>query len=306
MGYAIFMALVMTGVAGTIGIYIRHKIWGIANKPKTVLEYGRAWAAYIAFIVPMASIHNFIQQGFAEGLVRFFILIIFYPLIAFGVGCFWGWIATAGKASKNNLQPVYSSSTFSNVEPASELHKNDEASSVDEGLEKFNVAKKLPIQKAGIDISGTDEWNLAIKYDDNLREDYQKLVLINEKLAKEFQKEITFKNLIADYKVLYEIYVKKAIGMRPGENEYSKNELINEIIIVVSKQSPEIAKEILELVRIYRFEEITDYSELADKLYPLLKKIEQVNQIEIIKNLKKIDLSSNLLTKYGAYIFVWK
>lgn len=301
MAYALFIALLMVLIAGSIGMYIRHKIWGIANKPKTAFEYGRAWAAYIAFFVPMASINRFIDKGVVEGFFSFLVLIIFYPLIAFVIGFFWGLIATSGNSSKNENQTESSSN-------ASATRVADSISNSNLGFDtQHNVLKEIPIHKisknknSNIDISGTDEWNLAIKYDDGLRTDYQKLLSINEELAKEFQNEILFKKLIANYKVLFERYMKKAIGLQPGEEQYSKNELINEIVIVVSKQAPEIAKEILELVRIYRFEEVADYAELAAKLFPLLEKIEEVNQISITKNLKKFALSNELLIKYGMY-----
>ena len=59
----------MVVLSALIGSYIRNKIWGISNKPNNPFEYGRAAAAYIAFIVPMSSIFLFIKKDLINALI---------------------------------------------------------------------------------------------------------------------------------------------------------------------------------------------------------------------------------------------
>ena len=80
----------MVVVSALIGLYIRNKIWGISNKPNNPFEYGRAAAAYIAFIVPMSSIFLFIKKDLINALIGLAVNIIIFPLAAFICGFVYG------------------------------------------------------------------------------------------------------------------------------------------------------------------------------------------------------------------------
>jgi len=90
MAYAMISALVMVLISGSIGLFIRSKIWGLGNKPSSPIQYGRAWAAYVAFIVPLSSIHLFAEKDIVNASVQFLIAIIFFPLFTFILGFTWG------------------------------------------------------------------------------------------------------------------------------------------------------------------------------------------------------------------------
>jgi hypothetical protein len=82
----------MVLLSGFIGLYIKNKIWGLSNKPKNAIEYGRAWAAYLAFITPLSSIHFYTKKDFFLASIEFLISLIIFPLIAFLIGCIFGFI----------------------------------------------------------------------------------------------------------------------------------------------------------------------------------------------------------------------
>ena len=90
MGDAFLISFVSVALAAFIGIYIRHKIWGLSNKPKTPNEYGRAWAAYMAFVSLMASFPRFIHKEFELALIQLLFVSLVYPTIAYVVGYLCG------------------------------------------------------------------------------------------------------------------------------------------------------------------------------------------------------------------------
>lgn len=58
---ALLTALLLSLAAAIIGGFIKNIIWKKSNA-RTPADYGRAWAAYIAFFVPLSSIHFFIRK----------------------------------------------------------------------------------------------------------------------------------------------------------------------------------------------------------------------------------------------------
>ena len=82
--------LILTFVSILIGTYIKKYIWGDPNKPNTIFEYGRTWAAYIAFIIPLASIRWFLNIDFVDAIFKFLISMISYTFVGFCLGCLWG------------------------------------------------------------------------------------------------------------------------------------------------------------------------------------------------------------------------
>jgi hypothetical protein len=90
----LLITLFNTIITAAIGAFIKFVIWGSGNKPKNALEYGRSWAAYIAFFIPMSTIHIFIKSGFKEGLIALFFLLVMYSLLGFILGFIYGLIKT--------------------------------------------------------------------------------------------------------------------------------------------------------------------------------------------------------------------
>jgi hypothetical protein len=88
---ALFLSLVMVFIAVMIGTFIRNKIWNKSKVVATPLDFARTWSAYIAAIVPVASIHNYFKVDAGEATVRFLVLIVVFPLIAGGFGWIYGW-----------------------------------------------------------------------------------------------------------------------------------------------------------------------------------------------------------------------
>lgn len=88
----LLISLIMVTLSGFVGLYIRSKIWGNANKPKNVFEYGRAWAAYLSFITPLSSIHFYTKKDFTLASIDFLICLFIFPLIAFLTGCVFGFV----------------------------------------------------------------------------------------------------------------------------------------------------------------------------------------------------------------------
>jgi len=291
MASALIATLVMVGIAAIIGGFIRYKIWGAANRPTTIVEYGRSWAAYIAFIVPMASISNFIHQSFAEGLARFFVLIIFYPFIAFVLGCFYG------------LFKLKSGSQIDNDEHSSSPSVTISNKSSEQTINPTTIRNKvtIPSQKFLVEeLYASDEWDLAFKYDDNLKNDFSSLSELDVDLAKDFRNEVIEKELFLNYKDLLSEYMKKALGVSEHNIEYSSNKLINNIASLLVADSPTATKEFLQLIRLYKLEEIEDSNVLAGKIMPLLQKIEKNNGIQIA-NKVNFDMPNDSLIKFGMY-----
>jgi len=80
MAFALLIALLLTVTAAIVGGYIKRKIWN-KDKPNSANGYGRVWAAYVAFVVPLSAINLFIRKDFWTALIGFFIsLIIFLQL----------------------------------------------------------------------------------------------------------------------------------------------------------------------------------------------------------------------------------
>ena len=90
MGNALVISIVLLIISTLIGLFIRNRIWGASNKPNNPFQYGRAWASYVAFIVPISSIHLFIQKNFINALFGFFVSLILFPLLAFVCGFIYG------------------------------------------------------------------------------------------------------------------------------------------------------------------------------------------------------------------------
>jgi hypothetical protein len=89
----IFLSVIlMSLLASLIGAFIKLKIWGQKNKPITPLSYGRAWAAYIAFIVPISSIHLFIRKDLLNAITDFLVSLIVFPALAFLCGYIYGFL----------------------------------------------------------------------------------------------------------------------------------------------------------------------------------------------------------------------
>lgn len=80
---ALISALLTTTIAGVIGLYLYRKIWGPVNKPKNSFEYGRTWAAYVAFAVSISSISFFLKNDLSTAIVKFLIAMFVFVSVAF-------------------------------------------------------------------------------------------------------------------------------------------------------------------------------------------------------------------------------
>lgn len=85
-----FFVLILIFVTILIGTYIKNNIWGDSNKPSTVFEYGRSWASYVAFIIPILSIRWFLNDDLVDASIRFLISLFSYTFFGFCLGCLWG------------------------------------------------------------------------------------------------------------------------------------------------------------------------------------------------------------------------
>ena len=90
MANSLIITVLMLTVSLLIGLFIRNKIWGQSNKLNNPLEYGRAFAAYISFFIPIVSIFLFIKKDLSVAVLSFSLSILSASLIAFICGFIYG------------------------------------------------------------------------------------------------------------------------------------------------------------------------------------------------------------------------
>lgn len=157
MGDVFLISFVSVTLAAIIGVYIRNKIWGLSNKPKTPNEYGRAWAAYAAFTSVLVSTPRFIHQEFELALIQLLIVILVYPTIAYVVGSLYG-------LRKISNQPRSQESTMENViiksPPASKNNPLITSKPTTYNNQESNYLKKVDLGKDKEMAPSIDENNL--------------------------------------------------------------------------------------------------------------------------------------------------
>jgi hypothetical protein len=115
---ALMMAFIFTTITATIGAFIKFVIWKNGKTPRNAFEYGKSWAAYIAFFVPISTFSLFLKKSFLEGLISLGICLIVFPLLGFFCGYLYGLIKTkptlnnsSNSSLPENVVPVQTSST---------------------------------------------------------------------------------------------------------------------------------------------------------------------------------------------------
>lgn len=91
---ALVGALLSVLAALLIGLFIRFQIWGESNKPRTPIDHGRAWAAYVAFFSVLSCAYFFYHDSLRNAIATVLLNVFVFPLISFIGGLAYGYFKT--------------------------------------------------------------------------------------------------------------------------------------------------------------------------------------------------------------------
>lgn len=77
-----------------IGLFIKLQIWGESNKPRTPIDHGRAWAAYVAFFSVLSCAYFFYHDSLRNAIATVLLNVFVFPLISFIGGLAYGYFKT--------------------------------------------------------------------------------------------------------------------------------------------------------------------------------------------------------------------
>lgn len=87
-----------------IGLFIKFKIWGTAKQAKTVVDYGLAWAAHVAFFTVLSSAYFFYHDSLNNAVAKALLNVFVFPLFSFLAGLAWGYFKTREKPLEDPSQ----------------------------------------------------------------------------------------------------------------------------------------------------------------------------------------------------------
>lgn len=117
---ALITALILSLTAAIIGWFIKNSIWK-KREARSPAEHGLAWAAYIAFFVPLSSIHLFIRKEFIVALIGFASSLIIFPAVFFVCGYAYGLWKTKRIDTKSDLSDAAYETALSELESNSQV-----------------------------------------------------------------------------------------------------------------------------------------------------------------------------------------
>ena len=92
MSNALLVSLLMTIVFGSVGFFLKMWIWDSSKAPSQALDWGRKFSSYLVFISSLTGGNLFLKNDFNTGAIKFLIVVIVFPLIAFIFGYLYGFI----------------------------------------------------------------------------------------------------------------------------------------------------------------------------------------------------------------------
>ncbi len=114
--FVIFSTLMLVGMSAIVGMYIRNKIWNSSKKPITGLDYGKVWASYVAFVIPLSQIHQFFRKEFIDAFASLVISLVIFPVVGFILGFAYGAFKSL-TGSKSKIEEFAEISNASTLKP---------------------------------------------------------------------------------------------------------------------------------------------------------------------------------------------
>ncbi|MBT8587841.1 hypothetical protein G6675_06095 [Polynucleobacter paneuropaeus] len=265
---SIYGMVVAVGVWNSATLYKGNFIWAILAKVHTVISL-----IFIVFGL-LAIGSNFPVVTFACFVLLFFVAIIL-------------------RASK----------------PNSELSKRefDSATPTQQSSQKFYKTEHQNSSKGRTEeipqnvINGSEDWNLAIKYDSDLLATYRSIYEINPAYAEQFKHTVTELKIFANYQDVAAKILGEAMGTSSSKGKYSENDLVNEIANILIKKNGKAAKEFLELIKLYSLESNVN-DQTVEKILSIVNKIEDVYGISIMGEVTSLNASSSSFEiRFGLY-----
>jgi hypothetical protein len=230
------------------------------------------------------------------GMGAFLLLIGLGASIAFALMIFFKNQCDVQNVRSNdfNNNSTKDSGSFAESQPAYKTYPHTEGGGV-------SRSPKFIADDESMDIKGDDAWDLAIKYDPGLLTTFKTIHQIDASYAEQFKHTVMELNSYTNYRDIAKEIMNKAIGAEGNKSRYSDNDLINEIIIVLLQKNGKAAKEFMELVKLYSLESpINDQT--IDRTLSMVKKIEDLYGILVLKEVKSLKISSNdFEIKFGLY-----
>ena len=159
-------------------------------------------------------------------------------------------------------------------------------------IEPKDIVKKLPKSEShnfitkGADLNvndlkGSEDWNLAIKYDSALKQAFTDIYKISPAVALRFKDSLCKTKVFDNYSEIKDRFLKQALGLNAQQKVYFKNEFLNEIAQVLLSQNSLAAAEFIKLVSMYNLEASTDSADGIAKIFDWLKKVENSYKISV-------------------------
>ena len=148
------------------------------------------------------------------------------------------------------------------------------------------------------DLVGTEDWNLAIKYDSALKQAFTDIYKISPALALRFKDSLCKTKVFDNYSEIKDRFLKEALGLNTQQKVYFKNEFLNEIAQVLLSQNSLAAAEFIKLVSMYNLEASTDSADGIAKIFDWLKKVENSYKISVRD---KLVLAKDILPESNGF-----
>lgn len=131
------------------------------------------------------------------------------------------------------------------------------------------------------DLLGTDDWNLAVKYDPALLQAFSDIYKISPDYARRFKDTISKEKLFHDFAGTKNAILKQAFGLNSQSKFYFANDLLNKIIESLLVENSLAAAEFIKLVGLYNLESNADSGEGVAKIFEWLNKVESTYKISV-------------------------
>jgi hypothetical protein len=131
------------------------------------------------------------------------------------------------------------------------------------------------------DLKGSDDWDLAIKYDPALKQAFTDIYKISPSSARGFKDSLSKTKAFHNYSDTKDKFLKEALGLNSQQKVYFKNEFLNEIAEALMRQNSLAAAEFIKLVSMYNLEAIDNSSDGMATVFKWLKKIEDAYKITV-------------------------
>ena len=148
------------------------------------------------------------------------------------------------------------------------------------------------------DLKGSEDWDLAIKYDSALKQAFTDIYKISPAVAIRFKDTLSKTKAFHNYSQIKDKFLKEALGLNSQQKVYFKNQLLNEITQILLSQNSLAAAEFIKLVDMYILEVNADSADGIAKIFEWLKKVEDSYKISVRD---KIALSKDMLPESNRY-----